>query len=208
MSAVQYRSYRPDLQVRSGGDGRTLYGIVVPYNAPTRIDTQLVEQFARGAFNHQIGKPTRVRLERRHFELGGTIIGAGTLMRDDAAGLYMELRASKTPVGDETVELVKDGALDQLSIAFEERQNRRLHGGVIERVKANLRAVAVVDEGGAYGELAVVAGVRAAGGGLPIGTIADYDADLRAQAEEYLLGLPNPTDNELAIRSIELGLPF
>jgi len=48
------RSFAPDLQVRSGGDGRTIYGIAVPYNAPTQIDDSLVEQFARGAFNHQL----------------------------------------------------------------------------------------------------------------------------------------------------------
>jgi uncharacterized protein len=205
--SVQYRAFQPDLQVRSGGDGRTIFGIVVPYNAPTRIDHNLVEQFARGAFNHQITKPTRVRLEREHVELGGTLIGAGTMMRDDSAGLYMELRASRTPVGDETVELVKDGALDRLSVGFEERQNRRLAGGIIERVTANLRSVAVVLEG-AYGEKAVVAGVRSATDGPPLGVLVDYDAELRAKAEEYLLGLPDPPDHDLAIRSIRLGLPF
>lgn len=207
MSTTQYRAFQPDLQVRSSGDGRTIYGIVVPYNAPTRIDHGLVEQFARGAFNHQLTKPSRVRLEREHVELGGTLIGAGTLMRDDAAGLYMELRASKTPAGDETVELVKDGALSQLSVAFESRQDRRIHGGITERVTANLRAVAVVLDG-AYGDKAAVAGVRTAGAGLPLGTLVDYDAELRAKAEEFLLGLPDPTDNDLAIRSIGLGLPF
>jgi hypothetical protein len=31
---------------------------------------------------------------------------------------------------------------------------------------------------------------------------------LRAQAEQYLLGLADPVDNDLAIRSINLGLPF
>lgn len=204
MTETMYRSFAPDLQVRSGGDGRTIYGIVVPYNAPTRINDNLVETFARGAFNHQLGKPSRVRLEREHVELGGTLIGAGTVMRDDAAGLYMELRASKTPIGDETLELVKDGALDQLSIAFAERQNRRLAGGVTERVKADLRKVAVVMEG-AYGEMAAIAGVRSAQ--VPP---AAADLDLRTQAEEFLLSgaLPDPADYDLEIRKIRLGLPF
>ena len=125
MSEFLYRSFSPDLQVRAGGDGRTIYGIAVPYNAPTRIDDTLVEQFARGAFNHQLREPARVKFSREHAMLGGTLIGAASLLRDDAAGLYTELRASRTPTGDETLELVKDGALGELSIMFMERQNRR-----------------------------------------------------------------------------------
>lgn len=202
MSETHYRSFRPDLQVRSGGDGRTIMGIAVPYNAPTRIDNQLVEQFARGAFNHQIREASRVKFAREHMMLGGTLIGAASLLRDDAAGLYVELRASRTPIGDETLELVKDGALNQLSVMFLERQNRRLAGGVTERVKADLREVAVVMEG-AYGDLATAVGVRS-GSGVQEST----DTELKAQAEEYLLGLPDPKDNDLAVRSIRLGLPF
>lgn len=204
MSGTLFRSFAPDLEVRSGGDGRTICGIIVPYNAPTRIDDHLVETWARGVFAHQFGKPSRVRLEREHVELGGTLIGAGALMRDDAAGTYMELRASRTPVGDETLELVKDGALYQLSVGFAERQNRRLAGGITERVKADLRSVAVVLQG-AYGDLATVASVRSANSAADGPAV---DAELRAKAEEYLLGggLPDAPNHELAIRAINLGL--
>lgn len=207
MTENLFRSFTPDLMVRSGGDGRTICGIVVPWNAPTRIDDSLVEQFARGAFNHQLPKPSRIKLSREHALLGGAIIGAGTVMRDDASGQYMELRASHTPAGDETLELVKDGAMDQLSVMFRERQNRRLAGGITERVKADLVEVAVVMNG-AYGDLATVTGVRSAGhGGAGTGGI---DLELRAQAEEYLLagGLPQLPDHELELRKLRLGLPF
>lgn len=200
-STPLYRSFAPDLEVKPGGDGRTVYGIAVPYGAPVRIDNDLVEQFARGAFNAQIRAPGRVKFARDHVMLGGTLIGAASAMRDDAAGLYVEMRASHTPIGDETLELVKDGALDQLSIMFRERQNRRLAGGITERVKAHLAEVAVVMEG-AYGELAMAAGVRSAQ--VPA---AAMDLDLRVAAEEFLLGgLPEPTDHDLVIRGIELGL--
>lgn len=202
MTDNEYRSFTPDLEVRAGGDGRTICGIVVPWNAPTRIDDSLVEQFARGAFAHQMGKPSRVKLSREHALIGGTIIGAGTVMRDDAAGQYMELRASKTPVGDETLELVKDGAMDQLSVMFRARQNRRLTGGITERVTADLVEVAVVMQG-AYGDLATVVGVRSAGAGG-----SSIDAGLRAAAEEYLLssGLPELPDHDLEIRRLRLGM--
>jgi Escherichia/Staphylococcus phage prohead protease len=200
-----YRSFRPDLQVRSSGDGRTICGIAVPYNAPTRIDDQLIEQFARGAFNHQLNAPHRVKFAREHVMLGGTLIGAASLLRDDSAGLYVELRASKTPLGDETIELVRDGALTDLSVYFRGRQNRRLAGGITERVTADLREVASVVEG-AYGELATVSGVRSATG-RP-GRLSDEDIELRAAAEQYLQGLPPLPDRDLEIRLARLGMPL
>lgn len=208
MTENLFRAFSPDLEVRSGGDGRTIQGIVVPWNAPTRIDQSLVEQFARGAFAHQMGKPSRVKLAREHALIGGSVIGAGSVMRDDAAGLYMELRASKTPTGDETLELVRDGALNELSIMFRERQNRRLTGGITERVKADLFEVAVVMQG-AYGELATVSGVRSAnyGGG---GQLSADDVELRAAAEKYLTpgGIPDLPDHDLQIRLLRLGHRF
>jgi HK97 family phage prohead protease len=206
MPEYQYRSFTPDLQVRSGGDGRTIMGIAVPYNAPTRIDDNTVEEFVRGAFNHQLNKPQLVKFAREHYLLGGELIGAASLLRDDAIGLYAELRTSKTPKGDETLELVRDGALSQLSIMFSDRQIRRLGGGHVQRVKAHLGEVAIVAQG-AYGDLASVAGVRSGGG---LATVERTDEDLRRQAEQYLIGggLPDPPDHELEIRAIKLGLPY
>lgn len=206
MTENLFRNFNPDLQVRSSGGGRTVYGIAVPYNAPTRIDDQLIEQFARGAFNHQLDRPSRVKFAREHALLGGTLIGAATMLRDDAAGLYVEMQTSKTPAGDETLELVRDGALDQLSIMFREGKNRRLGGGVVERVVADLKEVAIVMEG-AYGELAAAAGVRSR---QPAGqTYTDDDMDLRTRADQYLTpgALRNPRDYETEIRAIKLGIP-
>lgn len=171
------RSFTPELEVRSGGDGRTITGIAVPYNRPQRIDSRLTEQFARGAFNQQIRSASRVSLARGHIVLGGILIGKATMLRDDAAGLYVELRASATPTGDETLELVRDGALTDLSVAFQEGQNRQVSGGITERVTARLTEVAVVDEG-AYGEAARVLAVRTAA------------TDARCQLDQIIASLP------------------
>lgn len=207
MSDTHYRSFNPDLEVRSGDGGRTVYGIAVPYNAPVRIDEQLIEQFARGAFNHQIDRPQRVKFAREHVLLGGELIGAASMLRDDAAGLYVELRTAKTPAGEATLELVREGALDQLSVMFREGRNRRLGGGVVERVQADLKEVAIVFEG-AYGDLAMAAGVRSkqhtAG---PV--ISESEMDLRSKAEQYLspTGRRALPDYETEIRAIRLGMP-
>lgn len=184
-----YRSFTPDLEVRAGGDGRTIVGIAVPYDVDQRIDSRLVERFARGAFNEQIraavervrgvGMPAnRVPFAREHMARGGTLIGTTRVLRDDAAGLYGEWRVSATPSGDETLELVRDGALSQLSIGFREGHNRRSRGGVTERVTAELREVAVVMEG-AYGEQALVSAVRQAGC-----MCGCHDGDGRGRLEE------------------------
>lgn len=60
MADVIYRSFAPDLEVRSSGDGRTVCGIAVPYGRAQRIDSQLVEQFRRGAFNAQVRSAARI----------------------------------------------------------------------------------------------------------------------------------------------------
>ena len=174
---IVYRTFTPDLEVRSGGDGRTIHGIAVPYNQPVRINERLIESFAPGAFTHQLRAANRVRFAREHLPLGGTLIGAARVLREDAAGLFGEFRVSKTPAGDETLELVKDGALSHLSIGFLEDKDRRVFGSraaqmqqqfdapnavVVERTRAHLQEVAVTLQG-AYGELAAVGGVRSNG---------------------------------------------
>lgn len=208
MSDTHYRSFSPDLEVRNSDGGRTVYGIAVPYNAPTRIDEQLIEQFARGAFNHQLDRPQRVKFAREHVLLGGELIGAASMLRDDAAGLYVELRTAKTPAGEATLELVREGALDQLSIMFREAQNRRLGGGVVERVTADLREVAIVFEG-AYGELAAAAGVRSKQQ-RPGPVISESEMDLRMKAEKYLQPAARRElpDTDTQIRAIRLGMPI
>lgn len=173
-----YRAFTPDLEIRSDGDGRTIRGIAVPWGRPTRIDSRLVEQFARGAANHQLRAAHRMKFAREHTAQGGQLIGVTKLLRDDAAGLYGEWRASRTPLGDETIELVKDGALRHLSVGFKERRNRNLPGGIVERVKADFIETAVVPEG-AYGDAAAIAGVRSAAG--------EWGPDIDLELEDELV---------------------
>lgn len=171
---MEIRTFAPDLEVRAKGDGRTIVGISVPYGRPVRINSRLTEQFARSAFNDQLGplRPgssvlagaNRVRFHADHDEHGnkGPLIGVMALARDDAAGLYSEFRVSRTVAGDEVLELAKDGALNHLSVGFAEVENRSLRNGITERVRALLDHVAIVMEG-AYGDLAAVSAVRAVG---------------------------------------------
>lgn len=188
------RAFRPELEIRAaakGGDGRTVEGIAVPYGKPQRIDSTLVEQFARSAFNHQLSAPNRVKFSREHLSYGGALIGKAIELRDDAAGLWGAWRVSATPVGDETLELLRDGVLDELSVGFRTRQDRRLADGTIERVKADLGEVAVVLQG-AYGRAALVSAVRRAQdmNEVVAANCGCGAASRAARAAQILAGLP------------------
>lgn len=159
MTDVLYRSYSSEIELRKTGDGRTLYGIAVPYKRAMRITDDLVEQFGGDPFPDQIRAYNRIPFAREHLQLGGVLIGATKMLRNDAAGLYGEWRVAKTPAGDEALALHEAGALRDFSIGFREKTNRILQGGVIERVRATLTEVALVLEG-AYGDLATAMGVR------------------------------------------------
>lgn len=187
-----YRSFTPDLEVRSDGDGRTIVGIAVPYGRTINVPSEGIrERFARGAFNHQLRAANRIAFARDHLPFGGTLIGATKLLRDDAAGLYGEWRVSRTAMGDETLELVRDGALRELSVGFRERRNRTVAdpgGPITERVKADASEVAVV-MAGAYGRQgAVMTGVRSL-------ALPDLEDTLELEADE--------DPHELALRSLE-----
>jgi len=162
MPEILTRSFEgQDLEIRSGGDGRTVTGIAVPYNVEQRINADLIEVFRPGAFNAQLNAAHRVKFTREHLSMGGVLIGRATELRDDAKGLYAEFRVSQTPAGDETLELIRDGVLTDLSIGFMAGQNHRTKSGVVERITARLFEVSVVLEG-AYGDAAVIQAVRAA----------------------------------------------
>ena len=155
---IENRRYSVEFELRlADGDGRTIYGMAVPYNKEQRINATVTEIFRKGVFADVIRAPHRVKLLRGHGE--NNVLGRATLLKETDEGLYAEFRISKTREGDEALELVRDGALDQLSIGFMPIKNRKRPDGVMERIKAHLAEVSLVTFG-AYGDMAAVAGVR------------------------------------------------
>lgn len=115
------RAFPTDLEIR-GGDGRTIVGIAAPFDSPAQIADmggRYTETITRGAFARTIAErgAAKVKLLVQH-EARSLPIGRATTLREDAAGLYGEFRISATERGDEVLELVRDGALDGLSIGF------------------------------------------------------------------------------------------
>ncbi|MGB3359873.1 MAG: HK97 family phage prohead protease [Rhodococcus qingshengii] len=158
------RALSSDLEIRSSGDGRTVHGIVVPFDSPSDIrdyDGEYTETFKRGTFARSIAEAGyRVKLLAQH-NRQTMPLGRAMSLREDAAGLYGEFRVSATQAGDEVLELIRDGALDSFSVGFtpiRETWNRNK----TERThyEAKLNEVSVVNFP-AY-ESAKIAGIRAA----------------------------------------------
>ena len=158
------RALSSDLEIRSSGDGRTVVGLVVPYDSPTTIldyDGEYEETFKRGSFARSIAeRGDRIKFLSQHQRTSNPL-GRAVLLKETAAGLYGEFRVSATQAGDEALELIRDGALDSFSVGFtpiREQWNRNK----TERVhyESKLNEVSVVSFP-AY-EAAHIAGVRAA----------------------------------------------
>lgn len=170
-NGVEVRGYLdPDLEILTrakGGDGRTVIGRIVPYNVRQQITPNLVEMFRAGSAAHHVANPRRMRFAHEHVKLGGKVIGRATELREDAGGPIGYLRASATPAGDEALELVRDGVIDELSIGFHAVTDKRHPDGLVERVRVNILETALVLQG-AYGQGARIQGLRSAEDGQDV----------------------------------------
>jgi Escherichia/Staphylococcus phage prohead protease len=158
MSERLIRAHPADLEIR--GDGRTVTGIAAPFDAVAEVSDgggRYSERFVRGAFSRTIAERGMVKVLAQH-NRESLPIGRSSLLREDSQGLYAELRVSKTSLGDEVLELVRDGALDSLSIGFQPVRERSSADGVVERLEVRLREISIVPFP-AY-EAALIGGVR------------------------------------------------
>lgn len=153
----EIRAYDFDLEVRRTATERVIAGIVVPYNVEQKINRSLTEIFLPGAFQAVTRAAHRVKLLAGHDT--NALAGRGQLLKEEARGLYGEFYVSKTQRGDELLEQIADGSLDQFSVGFVPLKDNRRQDGVIERVRAHLAEVSLVTFG-AYGEKAVVEAMR------------------------------------------------
>jgi hypothetical protein len=122
------------------------------------------ELFRRGAFRGV--RPDDVTLEAigaHGVEPGVRLAGRAIELEDRDDGEYGTFRVSRTAAGDELLELARDGVYRAASAVFEPiPEASRVVRGVMERSRARLRRVGIV-ESGAYPGAAVLA-VRSDGG--------------------------------------------
>ena len=139
------RAFAGDLHIRADGEGRTISGIVVPFDVEARVSDggrPYTERFRRGSFARTIKhRGDRVKLLMQHDS--HEPIGRATLLREDAAGLYGEFRVSAVPAGDQAIELVRDGVIDSFSVGFSPMQHEQ-DGDVTVRTEVALREASLV----------------------------------------------------------------
>lgn len=166
MSEFLARTFQAGLSIRADGEGRTVAGIVVPFDTEARVSDggrPYTERFKKGAFARTIKhRGDRVKLLMQHDS--GEPIGRATLLREDSAGLYGEFRVSAVPPGDQALELVRDGVIDSFSVGFAPIQHER-DGDVTVRTEVGLREASLVTFP-AYEDARVTA-VRAYADSLP-----------------------------------------
>jgi HK97 family phage prohead protease len=180
MTDILHRAFTTDLQVRDDGDGRILYGPLLPWNVEARVfeptvGRVVVEVFERGALADV--DAASVPLTARHPRDNETLpIGVTVELRDEADAAHGAWRVSDTEAGNEVLALARDGVPLSLSIGFVPAPggSRWTQGrSHVTRTRAGLDHIAVVRRGAYRG--AAVLGVRAADGpaiALPRATLA------------------------------------
>ncbi len=182
----------------TAGEGRTVDVRVVPYGQRAKANDGLGglprgvmydEEILAGAFDHQLNAANRVHVNVEHEQGISGKVGHGLALRSGPDGLYGSFRLHDTPNGNTALELVRGNALGGVSFEAKFVKSLRTAEGVVQRVRCNLRNIALCREP-AY-EGAVVLGLR-------------EEIDDELILEEQLL--PIPFDPELAERIEALGL--
>lgn len=161
MSELISRAFSADLEVRADSTGRTIHGVIVPFERVARVSDggpSYDEMFRFGSFTKTIReRGDRVKLLSQH-DARSNPLGRATLLREEPAGLYGEFLVSRTTAGDEALELVRDGALDSFSVGFTPIKHV-MERGVKVRTEVGMRESSLVTFP-AYAD-ALVGGVRA-----------------------------------------------
>jgi len=114
---------------------REVSGVAVPFNETIDIGGGWSERFEKGA----VDLNSDVKLFRDHKE----IIGRVTEMEESEEGLIIRAKISETILGNETLNLVKDGAIRSFSVGFipviDEKKEK-----TIVRKKVDLKEVSLV----------------------------------------------------------------
>ena len=125
-----------DFEIReSNSETREVSGVAVPFNDTIDIGGGMKEKFAPGA----VDLTSNVKLFRDHKD----IIGVVTNMSEDENGLNITAKISETSLGNETLNLVKDGAIRSFSVGFIPVTDVK-DGNTIIRKKVDLKEVSLV----------------------------------------------------------------
>ncbi len=147
------------------GDGRTVDARIIPFGERIQHNDGLggvprgvmyEEEWLPGVFRHQLKAADKVVGNYEHMEGPRGLVARATALREESDGYHATFRMLEGPDADKTLELIREGVLDSVSIEARPVRNNRTAAGVIQRVRADLRAVAFT-RFGAYAGARVLA---------------------------------------------------
>jgi HK97 family phage prohead protease len=150
--------YKPEVATfgvefrEAGGDGRTLTGLIVPYNETTEDSPYAQgERFVPGSFRKAV-REFRGRSRKRPLLLfrghdHSTAIGLATDLTEGDEGLVGEFRLGRTPGGDAALVEHREGLLGSMSVGFRALRDRRGDDGAREVVEAAILEASLVPIG-------------------------------------------------------------
>jgi len=134
----------PILEVKEApaGDGEAPAYLVEGYVAAFNNKDLGGDVILPGAFDASLAAGHKVRFLRQHDH--SKVLGTVLELKADAHGLRGRFRISRTPLGEETYQLLKDGALDSFSIGYLPDEAEHKDNGVRELKQLTLLESSVV----------------------------------------------------------------
>jgi hypothetical protein len=135
-----------------GVEGRTVDVRVVPFDEVAEVSDPphthtYREQWMPGCFDHQLRAANRVHANVNHSQHVIDTVGHGVALRAESDGYHASFEIHETQAGETALALLRAGALPGVSLEAISVNHGRTSGGIVQRIKANLRAVAFVREG-------------------------------------------------------------
>ena len=143
------RSLQLDALELEGSEGRTLHARLFKWDAISRVSDggpMYDELWKRGVFSQSI---RRAQHSRRGWPLmyNHTVqalpLGMVSMVHERDDGPWMTSKISRTSLGDDIRELIKDGAIPGVSVNGRNIKSRRNQNGVIERMEVALTEISL-----------------------------------------------------------------
>lgn len=129
------------LAAEEGKARREISGLAVPYNVEATVSDGTRVKIMRGAL--PVDGPAPKLLQNHD---GTEIVGLVTARKDEEDGMYFTARISKTRAGDDAIELIKDGAIDAVSIGIDPIKATYDKAGTLVVKSARWRELSIVGE--------------------------------------------------------------
>lgn len=129
-----------EVELRLGDtEERTITGIAVPYGEDANIGGAYIERFAPGAIRSV--EDVKIFYGHQHDELP---IGKVIEGRDTEHGFEITAKIANTALGNDVLELMREGIINKFSIGFEPIEQVR-EGNLVTRTHVALREVSAVN---------------------------------------------------------------